>query len=141
MMKYQQLENLESGWKWQYLMRKWKENEVITRYIDSSQIKEIIEQLQACEHNPEKIENWIEKHMAPDLNIKLNQAIRAKRKRYFNAEHRHTKKKSIDLEFSVWKKLSERAKQLDSTLSDTIEYLLSESLNSQDDEAVHDLDH
>ncbi|MFA0521325.1 Ter macrodomain-binding protein MatP, partial [Vibrio sp. 10N.222.55.E8] len=24
-MKYQQLENLECGWKWKYLVKKWKE--------------------------------------------------------------------------------------------------------------------
>ncbi|MDF4535720.1 Ter macrodomain-binding protein MatP, partial [Vibrio parahaemolyticus] len=26
-MKYQQLENLECGWKWQYLINKWKDGE------------------------------------------------------------------------------------------------------------------
>ncbi|VFS88984.1 Macrodomain Ter protein [Kluyvera cryocrescens] len=32
-MKYQQLENLESGWKWKYLVKKHREGESITRYI------------------------------------------------------------------------------------------------------------
>ncbi|MGO2369139.1 MAG: macrodomain Ter protein MatP, partial [Serratia sp. (in: enterobacteria)] len=30
-MKYQQLENLESGWKWKYLVKKHREGEAITR--------------------------------------------------------------------------------------------------------------
>ncbi len=33
-MKYQQLENLESGWKWKYLVKKHREGELITRYIE-----------------------------------------------------------------------------------------------------------
>ena len=35
-MKYQQLENLESGWKWKYLVKKHREGELITRYIEAS---------------------------------------------------------------------------------------------------------
>ena len=35
-MKYQQLENLESGWKWKYLVKKHREGEPITRYIEAS---------------------------------------------------------------------------------------------------------
>ncbi len=65
--------------------------------------------------------------MSPELDKKLKQAIRAKRKRHFNAEQVHTRKKSIDLDFRVWEKLAEKSKELDCTLSDTIEYLLSES--------------
>ena len=34
-MKYQQLENLESGWKWKYLVKKHREGELITRYIEA----------------------------------------------------------------------------------------------------------
>ncbi len=36
-MKYQQLENLEAGWKWTYLVKKWKEGEAITSFIDQSE--------------------------------------------------------------------------------------------------------
>ena len=74
---------------------------------------------------------WIQKHMNPDLQNKLKQAIRAKRKRHFNAEQVHTRKKSIDLDYRVWEKLSLRAQDLDSTLSDTIEYLLSEASRTE----------
>ncbi|MGB2079748.1 MAG: macrodomain Ter protein MatP [Vibrio sp.] len=130
-MKYQQLENLETGWKWQYLIRKWQNNDVICRFIDSSEVNASIERLHAAENQPELIESWIDQEMDPSLIVKLNQAIRAKRKRYFNAENQHTKKKSIDLEYAVWEKLSKKANELDSTLSDTIEYLLSEAASDE----------
>ncbi|KLV03766.1 Ter macrodomain organizer matS-binding protein [Photobacterium aquae] len=126
-MKYQQLENLEAGWKWNYLVKKWKEGEAITAYIDTSEAEAALQELLAIEHEPTKVLKWISKHMSPDLENKLKQAIRAKRKRHFNAEQVHTRKKSIDLDFRVWEKLAEKSKELDSTLSDTIEYLLSES--------------
>ncbi|HGO5293763.1 Macrodomain Ter protein [Photobacterium damselae subsp. damselae] len=130
-MKYQQLENLEAGWKWTYLVKKWKEGEAITRYIDSSEVEAAVEQLQSLEHEPTKVLTWIDNHMSPALEIKLKQAIRAKRKRHFNAEQVHTRKKSIDLDYRVWEKLAEKSKELDSTLSDTIEYLLSESSRTE----------
>ncbi|HIF9481263.1 TPA: macrodomain Ter protein MatP [Photobacterium damselae] len=130
-MKYQQLENLEAGWKWAYLVKKWKEGEAITRYIDSSEVEAAVEQLQSLEHEPTKVLTWIDNHMYPALEIKLKQAIRAKRKRHFNAEQVHTRKKSIDLDYRVWEKLAEKSKELDSTLSDTIEYLLSESSRTE----------
>jgi macrodomain Ter protein organizer (MatP/YcbG family) len=69
--------------------------------------------------------------MSPELDVKLKQAIRAKRKRHFNAEQVHTKKKSIDLDYQVWEKLSQRANELGCTLSDAIEYLLSEASRSE----------
>ncbi|WIG82540.1 macrodomain Ter protein MatP [Photobacterium damselae] len=130
-MKYQQLENLEAGWKWAYLVKKWKEGEAITRYIDLSEVEAAVEQLQSLEHEPTKVLTWIDNHMSPALEIKLKQAIRAKRKRHFNAEQVHTRKKSIDLDYRVWEKLAEKSKELDSTLSDTIEYLLSESSRTE----------
>lgn len=33
-MKYQQLENLECGWKWDYLVKKYRDGENITKYIE-----------------------------------------------------------------------------------------------------------
>ncbi|MGF1877159.1 macrodomain Ter protein MatP [Photobacterium frigidiphilum] len=126
-MKYQQLENLEAGWKWTYLVKKWKEGEAITCHIDSSEAEAAIQSLLTIEHEPTKVIEWIDKHMSPALENKLKQAIRAKRKRHFNAEQVHTRKKSIDLDYRVWEKLAEKSQELGSTLSDTIEYLLSES--------------
>ncbi|MGC9421518.1 MULTISPECIES: macrodomain Ter protein MatP [Vibrio] len=130
-MKYQQLENLESGWKWQYLMKKWKDGEAITRHIDRSEADAAVLQLKALEHEPTLVLDWIDKHMALALDNKLKQAIRAKRKRHFNAEQLHTRKKSIDLDYRVWEKLSLRANELGCTLSDAIEYLLSEASRSE----------
>ncbi|WP_375753995.1 macrodomain Ter protein MatP [Vibrio sp. HN007] len=130
-MKYQQLENLECGWKWQYLMKKWRDGETITKHIDSSEDSQAVELLRQIEHEPTQVLEWIENHMAEELDKKLKQAIRAKRKRHFNAEQVHTKKKSIDLDYRVWEKLSIRASELDCTLSDAIEYLLSEASKSE----------
>ncbi len=130
-MKYQQLENLECGWKWTYLVNKWKAGESITRHIDTSEADAAIAELRKLEHEPTKVLEWIEQHMAQELDNKLKQAIRAKRKRHFNAEQIHTRKKSIDLDYRVWEKLSHRANELGCTLSDAIEYLLSEASRSE----------
>ncbi|ENM5741747.1 macrodomain Ter protein MatP [Vibrio metoecus] len=130
-MKYQQLENLECGWKWQYLINKWKDGEAITHYIDRSEIESAVQKLKILEHDPTQVLVWIEEHMSPELDNKLKQAIRAKRKRHFNAEQIHTRKKSIDLDYRVWEKLSHKANELGCTLSDAIEYLLSEASRSE----------
>ncbi|MGB1322250.1 MAG: macrodomain Ter protein MatP [Vibrio gallaecicus] len=130
-MKYQQLENLECGWKWSYLIKKWKEGEAITRHIDSSEADVAVKELLKLEHQPTGVLDWIAKHMSFELDNKLKQAIRAKRKRHFNAEQVHTKKKSIDLDYRVWEKLSQRANELGCTLSDAIEYLVSEASRSE----------
>lgn len=130
-MKYQQLENLECGWKWQYLIKKWKDGESITCYIDRSEVENAITKLKSIEYEPTLVLDWIAQHMAPELENKLKQAIRAKRKRHFNAEQLHTRKKSIDLDYRVWEKLSSRANELGCTLSDAIEYLLSEASRSE----------
>ncbi|ELP4887839.1 macrodomain Ter protein MatP [Vibrio cholerae] len=130
-MKYQQLENLECGWKWQYLINKWKDGEPVTRYIDKSEIEAAVQKLRAIEHEPTNVLSWIEEHMSSELDNKLKQAIRAKRKRHFNAEQIHTRKKSIDLDYRVWEKLSLKANELGCTLSDAIEYLLSEASRSE----------
>ncbi|WP_394152363.1 macrodomain Ter protein MatP [Vibrio maritimus] len=130
-MKYQQLENLECGWKWQYLIKKWREGENITRYVDTSEIEHAVSKLKQLEHEPTLVLDWINEHMSVELDNKLKQAIRAKRKRHYNAEQVHTKKKSIDLDFRVWEKLSHRANDLGCTLSEAIEYLLSEASRSE----------
>lgn len=130
-MKYQQLENLEAGWKWAYLVKKWKEGDVVTRHPNSSENEEAVNKLLSLEHEPTLVIEWIDAHMAPELDKKLKQAIRAKRKRHFNSEQEHTRKKSIDLDFRVWEKLSQKAQELDATLSDTIEFLLTEAKSSE----------
>ncbi|MBA1842137.1 macrodomain Ter protein MatP, partial [Escherichia coli] len=101
-MKYQQLENLESGWKWKYLVKKHREGELITRYIEASAAQEAVDELLSLENEPVLVNGWIDKHMNPELVNRMKQTIRARRKRHFNAEHQHTRKKSIDLEFIVW---------------------------------------
>lgn len=100
-MKYQQLENLESGWKWAYLVKKHREGEAITRHIENSAAQDAVEQLMKLENEPVKVQEWIDAHMNVNLATRMKQTIRARRKRHFNAEHQHTRKKSIDLEFLV----------------------------------------
>ncbi|STQ45390.1 Macrodomain Ter protein [Ewingella americana] len=65
--------------------------------------------------------------MNPALENRLKQTIRARRKRHFNSEHQHTRKKSIDLEFLVWQRLAGLAQRRSSTLSDTIIQLLEDA--------------
>ncbi|WP_413113456.1 macrodomain Ter protein MatP [Thaumasiovibrio sp. DFM-14] len=126
-MKYQQLENLEAGWKWTYLVKKHRDGEHITRYIDTSEDQAAVETLLSLEHEPTHVLDWIDTHISTDIENKLKQAIRAKRKRHFNAEQEHTRKKSIDLDYKVWKMLADKSTELGSTLSETIEYLITES--------------
>lgn len=126
-MKYQQLENLESGWKWKYLVKKHREGELITRHLEASAAQGAIEALFSLEHEPVKINGWIDLHMNPALANRMKQTIRARRKRHFNAEHQHTRKKSIDLEYLVWQRLAGLAQRRSATLSETIVQLIEDA--------------
>ena len=126
-MKYQQLDNLESGWKWKYLVKKHREGEAITRYIEYSAAHEILDELLRLENEPHKVQEWINAHINPDLDNRLKQTIRARRKRHFNAEQQHTRKKSIDLEFLVWQRLSGLSQRRGITLSETIVQLIEDA--------------
>ncbi|OOF77781.1 Ter macrodomain-binding protein MatP [Rodentibacter caecimuris] len=125
-MKYQKLENQEANWKWIYLIRKYREGENITRYEEKSLQESVVAELVESQNYPEKIENWIKQHLSTALPIKLDQAIRARRKRFFNAEKQSTKKKSIDLEYAVWLRLSKYSRKMNMTLSETITYMIDE---------------
>ncbi|WP_024256017.1 macrodomain Ter protein MatP [Escherichia coli] len=130
-MKYQQLENLESGWKWKYLVKKQIEGELITRYIEASAAQEAVDVLLSLENEPVLVNGWIDKHMNPELVNRMKQTIRARRKRHFNAEHQHTRKKSIDLEFIVWQRLAGLAQRRGKTLSETIVQLIEDAENKE----------
>ncbi|HBK9060992.1 TPA: macrodomain Ter protein MatP [Escherichia coli] len=130
-MKYQQLENLESGWKWKYLVKKHREGELITRYIEASAAQEAVDVLLSLENEPVLVNGWIDKHMSPELVNRMKQTIRARRKRHFNAEHQHTRKKSIDLEFIVWQRLAGLAHRRGKTLSETIVQLIEDAENKE----------
>ncbi|MFC0308525.1 macrodomain Ter protein MatP [Gallibacterium trehalosifermentans] len=125
-MRYQKLDNQETQWKWLYLTRKAREGVNITRYLEQSMAEDKIQQLTKLEHQTEAVKQWIENHMSPDLVVKLDQAIRAKRKRFFNAEKQTTKKKSIDLDYAVWHRLSRYSRKMKMTLSQTIMYMIDE---------------
>lgn len=126
-MKYIQLENLESGWKWKYLVKKHREGELITCHTERSAADEAVNELLQLEHQPEAILSWIAEHMHPELSTRMSQTIRARRKRHFNAEHKHTRKKSIDLEFLVWQRLAELAQRRQVTLSEIIVQLIEDA--------------
>lgn len=130
-MKYQQLENLESGWKWKYLVKKHREGELITRYMEASAAQEAVDVLLSLEDEPVLVNGWIDKHMNPELVNRMKQTIRARRKRHFNAEHQHTRKKSIDLEFIVWQRLAGLAQRRGKTLSETIVQLIEDAENKE----------
>ena len=130
-MKYQQLENLESGWKWKYLVKKHREGELITPYIEASAAQEAVDVLRSLENEPVLVNGWIDKHMNPELVNRMKQTIRARRKRHFNAEHQHTRKKSIDLEFIVWQRLAGLAQRRGKTLSETIVQLIEDAENKE----------
>ncbi|MFC0180740.1 macrodomain Ter protein MatP [Thorsellia kenyensis] len=126
-MKYKKLENLESGWKWQYLVNKNHEGIPISKYQVLSEQQEAVNKLFLIENKPEEIAKWLDENLNPDLVVKLNQAIRARRKRYFNAENKFNRKKSIDLEYSVWHRLSSLSQKRHKTLSETIIQLIEEA--------------
>ncbi|MFG1175266.1 macrodomain Ter protein MatP [Erwiniaceae bacterium CAU 1747] len=126
-MKYQQLENLESGWKWKYLVKKHREGEAITRYIELSAAQAVVDELLAMENSPNLVVTWINQHINPALENRMKQTIRARRKRHFNAEHQHTRKKSIDLEYLVWQRLAGLAQRRNSTLSETVVQLIEDA--------------
>jgi macrodomain Ter protein organizer (MatP/YcbG family) len=126
-MKYQQLENLESGWKWKYLVKKHREGERITRYLENSAAQDAVQELLKMENTPVNVLQWITRHMNPSLDNRMKQTIRARRKRHFNAEHQHTRKKSIDLEFLVWQRLAGLARRRGVTLSETVVQLIEDA--------------
>ena len=127
LMKYQQLENLECGWKWHYLVKRHLEGERITRYIERSAAEQAVNELLLLEHKPTAVVDWIKQHLNPDLDNRMKQTIRARRKRHFNAEQQNTRKKSIDLEFLVWQRLANLAKRRKCTLSQTITQLIEDA--------------
>ncbi|MCC8380581.1 MULTISPECIES: macrodomain Ter protein MatP [Xenorhabdus] len=126
-MKYQQLENLECGWKWAYLVKKHREGEEVTKYLEKSAAQDAINALLKLEREPVKVLQWISLHMNQALSNRMKQTIRARRKRHFNAEHQHSRKKSIDLDFHVWQRLSNLSRRRGNTLSETIVQLLEDA--------------
>ncbi len=126
-MKYQQLTNLECGWKWKYLMKKHQEGEQISRYTENSMNQQYVTLLKSIENKPEEILHWVREHMNTNLDNKMKQTIRARRKRYYNSELQHTRKKSIDLDFFVWQRLSQLSERNAKTLSEMITYLIDEA--------------
>ncbi len=125
-MRYQKLEIQEANWKWKYLLKKYREGENITKHEEASLVELKIQLLTTLQNSPEEIEAWIKSEMTSEQRKKMRQSIRARRKRFFNAEKQSTRKKSIDLEYASWQRLSKQATEMDLTLSETIHYLIDE---------------
>lgn len=130
-MRYQKLDIQEANWKWKYLLKKHREGENITKYEEQSYIELKIQQLVTLQNSPEEIEAWIKSEMTADQRRRMRQSIRARRKRFFNAEKQSTRKKSIDLDYASWVRLSKQANEMEMTLSETIHYLIDEIENKQ----------
>ncbi len=128
-MRYQKLETQEANWKWKYLLKKHREGENITKHTEASLIEQKIQLLTTLQNDPVAIEKWIKAEMTPEQKKKMRQSIRARRKRFFNAEKITTKKKSIDLEYASWLQLSKYANEQEMTLSEAVLHLLDELEN------------
>lgn len=125
-MRYQKLEIQEANWKWKYLLKKYREGENITKHEEASLVELKIQLLTTLQNSPEEIEAWIKSEMTSEQRKKMRQSIRARRKRFFNAEKQSTRKKSIDLEYASWQRLSKQATEMELTLSEAIHYLIDE---------------
>lgn len=128
-MRYQKLESQEAQWKWKYLLKKHREGENITKHEESSLIELKMQLLTTLQNSPAEIEQWIKAEMTPLQRKKMRQTIRARRKRFFNAEKLTTRKKSIDLEYASWLSLSKYAKAHEITLSEAVNQLIDEVEN------------
>lgn len=130
-MRYQKLEIQEASWKWKYLLKKYREGENVTKHNEQSLIELKMQLLTTLQNSPEEIEQWIKSEMTADQRRRMRQSIRARRKRFFNAEKQSTRKKSIDLDYASWQRLSKQATEMEMTLSETIHYLIDELENKQ----------
>lgn len=130
-MRYQKLEIQEANWKWKYLLKKHREGENVTKHEEQSLIELKMQILTTLQNSPEEIEQWIKAEMTPVQKRKMRQSIRARRKRFFNAEKQSTRKKSIDLEYASWQRLSKLATEMEMTLSEAVHFLVDELENNQ----------
>ncbi|MCK3655145.1 macrodomain Ter protein [Pasteurellaceae bacterium Macca] len=125
-MRYQKLEIQEASWKWAYLLKKYREGENVTKHTEASLIEQKMQLLTTLQNSPEGIEGWIKAEMTADQKRRMRQTIRARRKRFFNAEKQSTRKKSIDLDYPSWQRLANVAESMELTLSEAIHLLIDE---------------
>lgn len=130
-MRYQKLEMQEASWKWKYLLKKYREGENVTKHDEQSLVDLKMQLLTTLQHSPDEIEQWIKAEMTADQRRRMRQSIRARRKRFFNAEKQSTRKKSIDLEYASWLRFSKLSTEMEMTLSETLHYLIDELENKQ----------
>lgn len=85
MAKYQKLRHLESYWRWEYLMKKGAD-----QLRSSNCALQGRPPLQSLEHRPSELDAWIEAVLPEQWKLRLDQSIRARRKRHFNKERPST---------------------------------------------------
>lgn len=122
--RHQKLPAQEATWKWEYLHRKLSHGENITKYTEQALVTEVTEQLVASHDNPELVEAWIMNHLNPKLVVKISQAIRRKRKRYFDNEKIFSSKKMVELDYEAWSLLSTYSKSKNVSLSRAVVELM-----------------
>lgn len=126
--RYQILPAQEARWKRDYLMRKLNDGVNITRYAEQSLVDLACSAIIFNQNISNiEIEDWVKEHLNPDLEIKLRQAIRRRRKRSFNNESLASSKKMVELEYGAWTMLASYAKKHNLSLSAAIVNLLSSS--------------
>lgn len=124
--RYQILPAQEARWKRDYLMRKLNDGVNITRYAEQSLVDLACSAIIFNQNiGNTEIEDWIKEHLNPDLEIKLRQAIRRRRKRSFNNESLASSKKMVELEYGAWTMLASYSKKHKLSLSAAIVSLLS----------------
>ena len=86
-MKYQRLLDLESQWKLQYILNRHQQGVQLFALATPDDCQLAFAELEKIAlDDPTQIESWIEHYLHPDWHKKLNQAIRARRKRFHNLE-------------------------------------------------------
>ena len=138
-MKYEKVEELELQWATDWLEKQLYKGTLSLKpeaELEGLSHQSLLARFseEQIKHDRSKTERFFEEYVLGGLkNNKLQQALRARRKRLWNKECKATRitKKSVDLEEHAHAMLSHKAKQLGLTLSETIEYILSDEYQSQ----------
>lgn len=65
-MRYQKLITQETTWKWQYLLKKHREGENITKHEEQSLVDLKVQFLSTLQESPEEVEKWIKSEMTAE---------------------------------------------------------------------------
>lgn len=123
--RYQILPEMETSWKLEYLNKKISSGVNITKYVERGLIDSATQLIVFCDAmTPSQMDHWLASHACPEIIRTLDQAIRRRRKRYFNNEKLTSQRKILDIDYSSWLALSQYAKLNNVTMSQAIMDLL-----------------